>query len=253
MMRPYVWRRIAKLRPVPHLRSLNTVQRYHTGQEASQVQYPSAAGQPSFVDQSFASTSASTLPSSSRFPLYRPEPPSSPSQSQNGDEEHQFGHTVTADNIPSDRNIQKSAKTTLSSRIDEEIPEFTEEDLRDFYRAVVQSGVEHEAAPQKVIESPKTKRLEAPERAKVLGNLIQRLSGLVASSSTSAVSTALEGRNMAHTILRSVTAALPQMDQTPGVVGPGNIPLGVMSRKEWEALFDEMVCPTAGRREQWPV
>jgi hypothetical protein len=190
------------------------------------------------------------------FPLYSPPPtPDSSSSAQ----------AYSVDDLPSIASLQRTMKQRLTVKATANAPELDEAALRAFYRNLVTSGSEDEgdllrigAPGDGVGRLGKVKRREIIEE---LGRRLEQLglgeipsggevetgNGLMQSTSKSA-SSAIHR----HVAAMLSTISLPSTSTSASHKGKGReifsrtVPLGLVSRKEWNALFEEFVSP--GRR-----
>lgn len=208
---------------------------------------------------SYLSHDLPPTPPPPQYPLYRPDPAPISTHFELTDPQYSGSHRITPDNLPSDRNIQKAGKARLSAHIDDDIPEYSEDDLRDFYRALVESGMEEASSTSGMIEGPSTARggrLAAPVRRELLEGLMERLNSPISNdkgegSSRGSSSTALEASKrdgvLPYVILdKAISAAViahgAHRGDDEGQADEGlNIPLGVVRIREWDALFYEFV------------
>lgn len=161
--------------------------------------------------------------------------------------------------LPSDKYLEKGIKTRLTKKAIEDTPELTEEALRTFYRGLIESGRnEGQEEELKAIEAPERRlRLGKARREEILARVEVRLlescsnggpsSGSAGPQSTDVASTP------AHHRLASVLALIASSIPVPttsnfsakgkekAVKTAGDIPLGLLSKREWDALFEEFV------------
>lgn len=132
--------------------------------------------------------------------------------------------------------IRKSAKIQLTDKALEDMPELEEDELRDFYAAVMDSGKTSTG------ESP---RIEAPrsgmgkdERRRILDGMARRL---LSPSDQAGPSTLPATSPRAHETVRKLVDRLRDLSLAGEgqEVVPSRVSLGLASRKEWEALLDE--------------
>jgi hypothetical protein len=138
-----------------------------------------------------------------------------------------------------------------------DLPPLEEDDLREFYAALVESGAEEAARRYEVLEAPKEERLRLGdgEREEVLRGLAERVLGLNAQKPPPLGEH--EGANMVagpsrltgivsgdavptQTIIHAL-ASISSEDEDQNEGGLSDLPLGLVSRKEWEALFGQTV------------
>ncbi|WVW80899.1 hypothetical protein I302_102890 [Kwoniella bestiolae CBS 10118] len=182
------------------------------------------------------------------FPLYQPPPP----------REYIPLTKETLAQLPSDESLNRQLKNRLTQKAIEGLPDLTEEDLKDFYADLVKTGVQDGMDGRLGIEGPEQQLklpLDRREREDVLNTLEERLLGF-GGSSQSAIEGGLvkvdgELRNAPKHY--KIFAALAQLgspeDSGPsgtskspaGVQRAVDIPLGLVSRREWNVLFEEFV------------
>jgi hypothetical protein len=169
-----------------------------------------------------------TTPQTQRpsFPLYHPTEPSYPIE--------KAPYDVDYVSLPSEKTISKSLKFKITEEVTKGLPEFTEEELREFYRAVVESGVQDEGSSSDV----KVDAIEAPRRSRGLMAIRERLEENY--SDTTAVATS-EGdygvilRYLGGTSVSSVSSKGKEPMRGPIV------PLGILTSSEWQVLFNEAI------------
>ncbi|KLT43496.1 hypothetical protein CC85DRAFT_284418 [Cutaneotrichosporon oleaginosum] len=162
------------------------------------------------------------LPDSSKFPLYRPPPP-----------KVQKDEKIDLANLPTEAEIDVMEKEQITADAIKHVPEYTEDDLRDFYKNVVLSGAAESAQellPQ--IEAPKT--TTPAERRHLIAELAQRLTA-PAEDGVASTLPALQDGIPTHMAL---TAALMKLAPEPTGV---TVPLGIVTKSEWRALFDSFL------------
>lgn len=185
----------------------------------------------SYVSRTWSSQSIGQEDSpASRFPLYKPSPEPQYNQAPYGQEYRQDPHVTS---LPSDRKIRKSAKIQLTDKALEDMPELQEDELRDFYAAVMDSG---KPEPRDVsrIEAPKT-RMGRDERQSILDGMARRLLSPSDQAGPSTISTAAP---RTHQTVSKLVGKLRELGEIE-VDKPSRVSLGLASRKEWEALLDE--------------
>jgi hypothetical protein len=145
----------------------------------------------------------------------------------------------------------------LSKRAVKDLPPLEEDDLREFYAALVESGAEEAARRYEALDVPKEERLRLGdgEREQVLRGLAERLLGVSAPEAPPVE--AQGGENMVagpsrltgivsgdavptQTIIHAL-ASISSQNENLNEGGPSDLPLGLVSRKEWDALFDQTV------------
>jgi hypothetical protein len=181
------------------------------------------------------------------FPLYRPDPQPSyvPEQSIRPRE-------VDPRSLPSDKRIRKTAKIQLTEKAIQDLPELQEDELRDFYAAVMESGREEDPYPTTpLIDGPASslnpvKRLTSDQRRGIL----QGLEGRFLSSSDQAGPSRLAidtraGESDGQSVLRIVERLRAVVPETEGRVS-----LGLVSRTEWSVMLDEVARSGDGREAE---
>lgn len=140
--------------------------------------------------------------------------------------------------------MRKSSKIQLTQKAIQDLPEFQEDELRNFYAAVMESGRDDGSSQADVplIEGPsrapneRTKRLTSGQRRQVLEGLEGRFLGPSPSNqagpSRLGVRSIREGGARVYEILERLRAV-----QVPA---EGRISLGLVSRTEWSVLLDEV-------------
>ncbi|WWC65106.1 uncharacterized protein I303_107720 [Kwoniella dejecticola CBS 10117] len=199
----------------------------------------------------------SSAEASRPFPLYHPPPPSTDYLPLNED---------TLKSLPSEERIQRELKSRLTKKTVEHLPELTEDDLRTFYSDLVKTGISDDQNQHLRIAAPGEERLRLPvtreEREEVMLDLETRLLG---SKPPQAPSTSLEeeSRGISRDLYSEgaprryrIFQALAQVavpDEGPSgtskspagpsaISGSGvDIPLGLVSKREWNVLFDEFI------------
>jgi hypothetical protein len=162
------------------------------------------------------------LPDPSKFPLYRPPPP--PKAAEEG--------KIDLNNLPSEADLAVMEKEQITADAIKHIPEYTEDDLRDFYTNVVLSGAA-ESAQELLPQIAAPEQTTTPgQRRYLLGELTKRLT---APAEEGASVPALQDGVPQHMAL---TAALMKAAPEPtGLM----IPLGLVTKSEWRALFDSFL------------
>jgi len=180
------------------------------------------------------------------FPIY--QPPLPPAVEED----------VDVNSLPSDKYLQKGIKIRLTRKATEDSPELTEEALRNFYRGLIESGREEGVDDFKGIEAPEGRlRLGRAKREEVLGRLERRLLGSTSQAASFAsvaakVPSTLVSVPTHHrlaTILSSIagpssSAAVPIFSikgKEKELMRASDVPLGLVSQREWDALFEEFV------------
>lgn len=139
------------------------------------------------------------------------------------------------ESLPSDRKIRKSAKIQLTDKALEDMPELQEDELRDFYAAVMDSGKSAEDSLR--IEAPRT-GMSREERRKVLDGMARRL---LSPSDQAGPSTLPATSPRTYETVSKLVAKLRDLSAMGEgqEEGPSRVSLGLASRKEWEVLLDE--------------
>ncbi|WVO20495.1 uncharacterized protein IAS62_001792 [Cryptococcus decagattii] len=171
---------------------------------------------------------STTQPSPERnFPLYKPQ---------------QYAREIplTADTLaalPSEQALSRQLKQRVTEKATESLPEFTEDELRDFYAALVKSGSKDAGGTYPALGAPsETKKIPMAkkEMEEILTGMARRLVGegglalpegpkrytILSGPSETSKGKAVEGRLP----LRSL-----------------EVPLGMVTSKEWDALFQEFI------------
>jgi hypothetical protein len=160
-------------------------------------------------------------------PLYAraPEPPA--------EENLLEGVPLDDKGLPSLDWINRQAKTNMVGKAIEGVEEYDEGALRDFYKQVVLSGAQPVVEELPMISGPE-QPLSAEKRTALIEDLAKRLhpegdhpTALLPSAPTDAPR---------HVVL---TAALIQV--APKEDTPLNLPTGLVSRSQWQALLDAFV------------
>lgn len=145
-------------------------------------------------------------------------------------------------NLPSDKKIRKTAKAQLTERAIADLPELQEEDLRDFYAAVMESGRDDLDLGGEIPQVEAPGRRSKVDRRKILDGLSHRLlpSPDRAGPSTSTTTTAVAGptddsadMDIVSKLVAELRALVPQPGDT------GRVSLGLISRTEWNVLLDQ--------------
>lgn len=175
----------------------------------------------------------------SKFPLYRPPPP--PEEDAEG-----ISWSGDVEDLPTDEAIKREIKRRVTNETIKSLPEFSEEDLRDFYKNLVLAGKKDmiESLPQ--IEAPK---MTPKQRKQLLENLVQRLEapraeavgelqGEQAATERPAINLPAIPKNLpTHVALTSTLLHVGQEESTSSF----NVPLGLVTQSEWQALLDTFV------------
>lgn len=170
----------------------------------------------------------SDLPDPSNFPLYRspPAPKAGPPPKP---------EKIDLDRLPTEEEIDIAIKEQITADAIKHVPEYTEENLREFYKSVVLSGAAEQAQeilPQ--IAAPE-QRTTVNERRLRLGELSRRLLEPRDGEELPLVP-ALQTDVPKHMAL---TAALIKI--APETRGQLTVPIGLVTQSEWRALFDSFV------------
>lgn len=175
-----------------------------------------------------------------------------------------YTHTTLEEEIdiaslPSDKYLQKGMKIRLTKKATDDTPELTEEALRKFYRGLVESGREEGVQEgSKSIDAPGGRiRLERARREEVLSRLEARLVGQASSRSYSSKPQTLLPTDATfvpkhHRIALALSSIAgfpsPSANRVFSIKGkekakitPCDVPLGLVSRRECDALFEAFV------------
>ena len=181
---------------------------------------------------------------SDSFPLYRDPPPFAREE------------LIDPSSLPSDATIQRSVKVRLTKKATEDTVELSEDALRTFYRALIESGQEESLEELKRLEAPEGRlRIGSARRIDVLASLERRLWGVGPSVNLPAKSRDPPSHHHIAAMLSSIAprpsgASTSTLYSAKGkekaVIRPGDLPLGLLGRTEWNAVFEEFVsraCP----------
>ncbi|WVQ95509.1 hypothetical protein IAU59_002606 [Kwoniella sp. CBS 9459] len=242
-------------RKVIRLRSLRIAQRSIHGYDASSDRLPILTDLPP--------TAEPTRP----FPLYQriPEP------------ESQYIPLTkeTLESLPSSSRLSKELKVRLTKKAIEDLPELEEDDIKRFYRDLVLTGIVEDGSPDRLaLDAPEEQRrlpLPAEERKDILRQMEERLLassqqqqqriGLETSAEQATYGATTGGevlrvesegrRTPRHVRVLEALAELAVVDQGPSGTSKSpafsaqptrmDIPLGVVSSREWKALFEEFI------------
>lgn len=199
-----------------------------------------------------------------RFPLYKSRSTSDDHDGNDLDLDLGYDPYKQPHLLPTDESLQRTLKSKLTSKVTESLPPYTEDVLRNFYKNVIISGNEAPSAKSDEelmrIEGPessgnginlygvgKERKLGRVERRRILTELEERLSE--ASTSGQGVEgdnldvRAIEfqgrgDRDRAQRIAKMLISLAPSMDQAETSL---RVPIGLVNRKEWEALLQEHV------------
>ncbi|WWC72528.1 uncharacterized protein I206_106490 [Kwoniella pini CBS 10737] len=248
MFRPYIARKVLRFRSVRLRRSLHN--------------YETESSNPLPI---LTHLSPSSEKSSKSFPLY---------QNPIKNSEYIPLNKETLNSLPSDENIQRELKLRLTKKTIENLPELTENDLKNFYSDLIKTGISNnnefidklkitnDSSNEENLYLPLNKK----EKNEILLNLENRL------LSQGQFENENENENEIHNIdslnsikksineiprhykIFSILAQLVIPDEGPsgtskspaGAVQPishsgMNIPLGLVSKREWNVLFDEFI------------
>jgi len=160
---------------------------------------------------------------------------------------------VEEDGLAAEEDEDSTPKARLTQIAEDDSPEMDEQALRDFYTALVASAVEDAPAfdlPR--LEGPTDGRMTREQRLQLLQGLESRLrsSGIVGSALDTKVAVTREQGDRATRL----AAALAQISvpsssrQSFSLKGkekadarPADLPVGLVSKKEWDALFESFV------------
>lgn len=176
---------------------------------------------------------ATELPAAdpSKFPLYKPPPP--------GEEEEydDFEWSGKLEDLPSEDDIKREIKKKIVNETIKSVPEYSEEDLRSFYKNLVLSGKKDMVEKLPAIEAPK---MTPEQRYALIGDLVKRLEAprADAESADEVANVPALPENLPKHV--AVTSALLQI-APEGLRSPFAIPLGLVTQSEWQALLDTFV------------
>ncbi|EIW69921.1 hypothetical protein TREMEDRAFT_29866 [Tremella mesenterica DSM 1558] len=218
-----------------------------------------------YVHAQLAQTEAPLEPHSipsvdpSRFPLYRPDPhspsldhvPPRPSRSPRHVEQ-----SVISQSKPSDIRSQRKIKARLSAQLTADLPELDEQALRSFYAALVLTGSEEDGSSVPRIMAPELKRQK--RSTDVLTTVEQRLLEMaIGQQGDTSLDNMSESRTQMGLAQRMETGEMisagssevhQRVTQLLGTLSvdadpktPTSVPLGILSRGEWEVLLQEYV------------
>ncbi|ODO10584.1 hypothetical protein I350_01181 [Cryptococcus amylolentus CBS 6273] len=187
-------------------------------------------------------------PIATRFPLYRRE-------------EFQREPPITQamiDSLPTDEGLSRQLKRKVTKKAVEDIPEWSEEDLRAFYLDLVKTGVK-EGESLEAIKAPENQveLLSDEQRRSTLAKMSSRLlgqgQGQGHSNEASSLPPVHRGKvsfaRLPYAILESLAplAILSGPSETSkgkaveDVAARLDVPLGLVSNTEWSALFQELI------------
>jgi hypothetical protein len=146
-----------------------------------------------------------------------------------------------------------SPKARLTQMAEDDSPEMDEKALRDFYTALVASAVEEAPAfdlPR--LEGPRNGRMAREQRLQLLQGLESRLrgAGIIGSSSEQAVAALSDHGDRATRLATALaTISVPSSSRQgfslkgkeKADVRPADLPVGLVSKTEWDALFESFV------------
>jgi len=144
-------------------------------------------------------------------------------------------------------------KARLTQIAEDDSPEMDEQALRDFYTALVASAVDEAPAfelPR--LEGPKDGRMTREKRLQLLQGLESRLNstGILGSSSEKALAVGLVNGDRATRLATALAQiSVPSSSRLSfslkgkekADVRPGDLPVGLVSKVEWDALFESFV------------
>lgn len=156
--------------------------------------------------------------------------------------------------LPSDRKIRKTAKVQLTEKAIQDLPELQEDELRDFYAAVMESGRSEDPYPTTpLIDAPgssqnqsQPKRLTSGQRREILQGLEDRF---LTPSNHAGPSRLDIGTSTDPIGVQNVLGIVARL----GAVAPeveGRVSLGLVSRTEWSAMLDEVAEMGDGREAE---
>ena len=154
---------------------------------------------------------------------------------------------------PSAEEEDHSPKARLTQIAEDDSPEMDEAALREFYTALVASAVEEAPAfdlPQ--LEGPKDGKMARQQRLQLLQGLESRLqsSGIVGSSSEKGVTLVSENEDRATRLASALAQINVPSSSKQGFslkgkekadIRPADLPVGLVSKMEWAALFESFV------------
>lgn len=252
MLRPSFARKVVRLRTAQYLHATTSTlaQRYvrvhvltdlsATVAEPEVVEPVATETQAEVEAQAQPSTSAPSgilsngLPDPRRFPLYRPPPPP-PEREPQIDLRGVDLNKIDLDKLPTFEEIDVLEKEQITEEAIRNVPEYTEDDLRAFYKSVVLSGAAEAAKdnlPQIAAPEPRTTHAR---RRELLAGLTKRLLE-PSEGEVAPLVPALDKDVPQHMAL---TAAL--MKVAPEMAGQLTVPVGLVTGSEWRALFDSFV------------
>lgn len=116
----------------------------------------------------------------------------------------------------------------------EGLPDYKEDDLRDFYRNLVLSGVEEPPNQLPAIEAPNAMNPE--ERTKLIEEVAQRLRAPKESPNTAAIQPYDDNIPRHVAITADLISLAPERRRGPIAIG-----MGIITTSEWQALFETFV------------
>jgi hypothetical protein len=145
---------------------------------------------------------------------------------------------LDAKGLPSMDWIQRETKSQIVRRAIEDVAEYEEADLRDFYKQVVLSGAPKVSEDLKMLGAPDEGPMSKAQRYTLLSGLSERLRAKPDDADGRvALLPAIPQGTPEHVAL---TAAL--LDIAPEESASSlPVPLGVVRKSEWQALFDAFV------------
>ncbi|WRT70642.1 uncharacterized protein IL334_007640 [Kwoniella shivajii] len=195
-----------------------------------------------------------------QFPLYQPPPPG----------EYIPLTKETLRQLPSEESLNRQVKIRVTKKAIEGLPELTEDDLKDFYTDLVKTGTQGDIILPS-LQSPED-RLKLPLSREEKEDILRHLENRLLSSdeqfprNSIGKGTFSEGNGVENGLVQSelpkhykifgvlAQLAIPEESTSgSGLAGPsgtskspaGNavseIPLGLVSRKEWDVLFEEFI------------
>lgn len=132
-------------------------------------------------------------------------------------------------------------KAQLTAKAIEDLPELQEDELRDFYAAVMESG-KSQGADKPLIEAPgrraaKVLALDTEEKRMIVEGLAQRL---LSPSDQAGPSSIIACNDAGHEAVRKIIAKLEGLVEDHESGSSSKVPLGLVGPKEWGILLEEM-------------
>ncbi|KAK8850474.1 hypothetical protein IAR55_004392 [Kwoniella newhampshirensis] len=202
------------------------------------------------------------------FPLYRPGPPAPPFIPLTQE---------TLASLPSEQSVSRQFKNRVTKKAIESLPPLEEDDLRTFYKELVKTGIKYPQQGRLALEDPSntqnTRRIpmSKDERESILKGVEIRLGGpgLHEDHDESGSGSQIGSGELTLAVVRRATKHAPTHYRVFAllasmVVGPetgpsetskgkgraadpltmgggADVPLGLVSRREWDAIFEEFI------------